>query len=354
MRTAWGIGAGLLCWCMGATAQITNTGFADSTGGIRLGNADLALGAGLDVYRNFSGAADEEALYLVSSTRLNEWNINLAFLDVRYRRDRIRGRLMPGFGSYMERNYAPGDPRLIEGNVGFRPFKRHPMWVDFGILGSPFTNETPLSRDHLTYTRSLSAEFVPYYLSGARVSLPLGEKTTVYGYWVNGWQHIGDPAKGSAGIVQVELRPHPDWLLNVNGFLGREIHATALTTDTRYFVDAYLIHARPQKLRLTSSAYAGLQSGHRWYQANLICEQTLRRGWSLSARAEWFRDPQGVVLPLGPAASSDGLLGFALGAKVPIDEHVLVRAEYRTLQGQWTASGPAPFSYFTLHCGFVL
>jgi hypothetical protein len=32
-----------------AVAQIANTGFADSTGGVRLGNAQLALGASIDV-----------------------------------------------------------------------------------------------------------------------------------------------------------------------------------------------------------------------------------------------------------------------------------------------------------------
>jgi hypothetical protein len=33
-------------------AQVVNTGFADSTGGIQLGNEHLVLGAQLDLYRN--------------------------------------------------------------------------------------------------------------------------------------------------------------------------------------------------------------------------------------------------------------------------------------------------------------
>jgi hypothetical protein len=337
-----------------AVAQIANTGFADSTGGVRLGNAQLALGASIDVYRTFSRTDREEITGLVSSSRLNEWNVNLALLDVRFRLDRVRGRLIPGFGTYMERNYAPGEPRLLEGNVGFRPFPRSDLWIDIGILGSPFTNETPIARDHLMYTRSLSAEYVPYFLSGARASLPFGKRITAYAYWVNGWQQVRDQVKGSAGLVQIEYRPHSTWLLNLNAFTGREQHATAGSTAPRHFLDFYCIHDNARGTRLTGSAYAGLQSGDAWQQANLIVERTLRSRLSASLRAEWFRDPAGVVLPTALTAPDRGLFGYALGLRLPIEDHVLVRAEYRALEGTWTPDGRSPHHYFTLHAGLTL
>ena len=46
--------------------------------------------------------------------------------------------------------------------------------------------------------------------------------------------------------------------------------------------------------------------------------------------------------------------GFALGLRLPIEDHVLVRAEYRALEGTWTPDGRSPLTYFTLHAGLTL
>ncbi|MFM7380792.1 MAG: hypothetical protein ACKO2X_06750, partial [Bacteroidota bacterium] len=43
-----------------ASAQVVNTGFADSSGGIRLGNDQWVLGAQLDLYRNWSNTKATE------------------------------------------------------------------------------------------------------------------------------------------------------------------------------------------------------------------------------------------------------------------------------------------------------
>ncbi|MFZ9499740.1 MAG: hypothetical protein ACO28S_07165, partial [Bacteroidia bacterium] len=64
-------------------AQVVNTGFADSSGGIRLGNEHLVLGAQLDLYRNAGPSKGSQIPDLVSSASLNQWSVNLAFLDLR-------------------------------------------------------------------------------------------------------------------------------------------------------------------------------------------------------------------------------------------------------------------------------
>jgi hypothetical protein len=40
--------------------------------------------------------------------------------------------------------------------------------------------------------------------------------------------------------------------------------------------------------------------------------------------------------------------------RLPIEDHVLVRAEYRALEGTWTPDGRSPLHYFTLHAGLTL
>src|SRR6478609_5746578 len=187
----------LLCgfFINSVSAQVVNTGMLDTTGGEHIGK--IVVGAYIDAYYgyNFSKPASGDLPYLVSMNRNNEANINLAYVDVRYNASRLRGRLVPGFGTYMNANYTNETGSLkniVEATIGVKPFEKKDIWVDFGVLGSPYTNESAISRDHLMYTRSLAAENVPYYLAGAKVTAPLGKKVTSYVYLLNGWQQIKD------------------------------------------------------------------------------------------------------------------------------------------------------------------
>ncbi|NJN00112.1 MAG: outer membrane beta-barrel protein, partial [Phormidesmis sp. RL_2_1] len=51
-------------------------------------------------------------------------------------------------------------------------FKNKQIWLDAGVFGSPYTNESAISKDHLMYTRSFAPEYVPYYLAGVKLSVP--------------------------------------------------------------------------------------------------------------------------------------------------------------------------------------
>src|SRR5438045_2831355 len=88
------------------SAQVVNTGMLDTTGGEHLGK--IVVGAYIDAYYgyNFAKPASGDIPYMVSMSRSNEANINLAYIDVRYTNKRLRGRFVPGVGSYMNANYA--------------------------------------------------------------------------------------------------------------------------------------------------------------------------------------------------------------------------------------------------------
>lgn len=40
--------------------------------------------------------------------------------------------------------------------------------IAMGVFSSPYTHETPKSSDHISYSRSLAPEYVPYYISGLK------------------------------------------------------------------------------------------------------------------------------------------------------------------------------------------
>lgn len=93
-----------------------------------------------------------------------------AHLDVRVERGPVRGRLALQAGTSVQPNYA-AEPRL--GSVSGPDLSRHiqeavvgvrvaaPLWVDAGVFFSHIAQESWISRDNPTYTRSLIADYTP-------------------------------------------------------------------------------------------------------------------------------------------------------------------------------------------------
>ena len=101
---------------------------------------------------SYSFFSNSETAYSISSSRLNEFNINCAYIEIKYANDLIRGRVVPGFGTYINSNYSSEQgslKNLIEANGGVCLSKKRNIWLDAGVLGSPYTNETAISKDHL-------------------------------------------------------------------------------------------------------------------------------------------------------------------------------------------------------------
>lgn len=290
-----------------ALGQVSNSGLMGSSSGEQIGK--LTIGAYIDAYfgYDFSRPETGQIPYFVSMNRHNEASINLAFLDVRYNSERIRGRFVPGFGTYMNSNYQGESgslKNLVEANVGYKMFKDKEIWVDFGILGSPYTNESAVSRDHLMYTRSFAPEYVPYYLSGAKISMPISEKFTAYLYLLNGWQQIRDQNRGKSIGTQLEFRPNAKNLFNWNTYLGDERNKEKPDDRLRLFSDLYWIYKSGGNWDFTSCIYGGFQNNLDerfnkkvfWWQYNFIARYSFSDKASLSGSLEYFSDPNAIQI----------------------------------------------------------
>ncbi|MES2554584.1 MAG: outer membrane beta-barrel protein [Bacteroidota bacterium] len=323
-------------------SQVVNTGMTANYDSVEVGKVNI--GGLIDTYYGFDFNQPEtsDRPYFVSSPRHNEININLAYIELQYINERVRGRLVPGFGTYINSNYINEKgslKNLIEANVGVRLSKKRDIWVDAGILGSPFTNETAVSKDHLMYTRSFAPEYVPYYLSGVKISMPLGKKIKAYGYILNGWQVISDVNNPLSVGTQIEYRPSNTVLINWDTYIGDEYSKATPENRTRYFTDVYLIYNSSKKLSLTSCAYVGLQdrkdslgieSRAFWWQANVIASYQFNKTVSLAARLEYFNDLQSVQVV--PITSVNGFDSYSAGLcmNVKIGGNALFRLEGRT------------------------
>lgn len=326
--------------CVGvrlAQAQIVNTGVMDTTDFRYQGK--ITFEGYLDTYYayDFNKPVAGDRPYASSMSRHNEMTINLAFIDLKYSSSRLRARIVPGFGTYINANYAhePGVLKnIVEASAGIKVFKSKSVWCDFGVLGSPYTNESAISKDHLAYTRSFAPEFVPYYLSGVKLSAALSRKVNAYLYLVNGWQQITDANSGKSVGTQLEYRPNNQWLLNWNTYAGSERSATDPEYSTRYFTDFFFIYGKG-KWSATGCAYLGLQlrdSANRasWWQANLLARYQVTDKLSVTVRGEFFNDPAEVVVKSTTSSQGFSCYSSSVGLNARPAENILFRLEYRT------------------------
>lgn len=324
----------LLFFSSVAFAQVTNTAVMD-TSDFRF-QGKLTVEGYIDAYYayDFNQPADGNRPYAVSMHRHNEMTINLAFIDLKYSSSRLRARLVPGFGTYMNANYAaePGTLKnLVEASAGIRVFNHKNIWLDVGVFGSPYTNESALSKDHLAYTRSFAPEFVPYYLSGIKLSMPLMAKLNATVYLLNGWQQIADINSGKAVGTQLEYRPSDYLLLNWNTFVGRERSAIDTHMGARYFTDVFLIYSK-NKWSWTACAYIGQQEQANgtatWWTTNAIARYALTKKLSATLRGEYFEDLKSVqVISLSPVGFNSS--SSSLGLNYKAAENMLLRVEGR-------------------------
>ena len=324
-----------------ASSQVVNTGFNDTSKGSALGKWSINFYVDTYYGTNFKSNKTKPIPYMVSMHQNRQFNINIGTVDIRYQSKNFRVRLMPGVGSYMNANYANEKgiaKNIVEASAGILLSKKYNAWIDVGVLGSPYTNESAISKDQLMYARSMGPEYTPYYLTGAKLSVPVNKKINAYLYLISGWQKITIPSNGIAIGTQIEYRPNDKILVNWNTYFGDEYSIDNPNYGNRYFTDVYFIYNANKRLTLSSCLYAGIQERYNgindkknigWGQFNFIGKYNISNSFSISGRIERFIDPQSImVLP------NTGIKGFntssiALCTNYSINKHFLWRTEFR-------------------------
>lgn len=304
--------------------------------------SSVTLKAYIDAYYGFNFAEPEDGNipYFVNSNRHHETNINLAFFELAYISDRVRFKLTPGFGTYMNANYSAEDGSLkylLEAYVGFKPFKHRGIWINFGILPSPYTNEGPVSRDNLMYTRGLAPENVPYYLSGAKITFPLSEKINAYLFLINGWQEIKDVNSAKSIGTQLEYQLNTKSSLNWNTYFGDESSALNPEYGMRYFTDFYWQYNSGKRWKTTSCAYIGWQdvkqsdinTTRSWWQINFNAEYLAISNLGIAGRIEYFSDPESAMITAITGVNGFSTSSAGLCLNYYLADNFIVRLEGR-------------------------
>ncbi|ATL48748.1 hypothetical protein COR50_17140 [Chitinophaga caeni] len=286
----------------------------------------------------------EKPSFLYSFNRHNEVNLNLGLLKASYADERSRANIAIGAGTYMNANLAaePGVLKNIyEANAGVKISKNKNLWVDAGIFSSHIGFESAIGKDCWTLTRSILAENSPYYESGVKVSYNSNNgKWFISGLLLNGWQRIyridgnNTPAFGH----QVSFMPNDKITLNSSSFIGNDQADSSKLM--RYFHNFYAVFQLDENWGIITGFDIGLQQQtkgskryNNWYAPVLICQYKPVEKMHLAARAEYYHDPNSVIV-----SSSDingcQVWSFSLNYDYLITKNILWRIEGRTFSSK--------------------
>lgn len=308
----------------------------------------VKLGAFVDGYFAFDfgrpGAIDRA--FTTQAARHNEFNINLAFLEARLDGARVRGRLALQAGTSVQSNYA-GEPRvgalsgpdlarhLQEAVVGVKIGEK--IWLDGGVYLSHIGSESWASRDNLTYTRSLIAEFSPYYQAGVKFSWQATPTLAAQLNVINGWQNIAETNGDKAVGARVDWSPSSRATLSLYNFAGNEA-PDSVDRRLRLFQGASVKLVPNKRWTLQGTFDLGLQdagAGHStWYGAALIARVQATPRVGIAGRLERYDDKDQVIIVTG-SSNPFRANGVSLGIDAVPAPRTLWRTEFRTLSGKF-------------------
>ena len=309
----------------------------------------VSFGGFVDSYfaYDFGRPPTLDRAFTTQPARHDEFNVNLAFIEAVLGAERIRGRLAIQYGTSVQANYF-GEPRVgtisgpdvarfvQEGTVGVRLARA--LWIDGGIFFANAGMEGWISRDNPTYTRSLVADFSPYYSSGVKLTWQVTPMVTARFDVINGWQNISETNTDKAVGARLDVTPAAGWTASYYNFFGNELSGRLRTYNGVGLKGGRGSASLLAEVDVGTQARDGNRGTASWWGYTLIGRLQINPRAAFAGRIERFDDPEGVILNSGitdargyvPFRANGASLGFDFAAQT----RVLWRTELRALHGQ--------------------
>lgn len=281
--------------------------------------------------------------FTTQAARHGEFNVNLAYVEALLTGPRVRGRLAMQAGTSVQVNYA-GEPRigttsgpdlaqlLQEAWAGYEV--RPGLWVDAGVFFANVGMEGWISNDNPTYTRSLVADYSPYYSSGVRATWQATPRLTVRADVVNGWQVISERNEDKSLGARIDFTPTASTTLSWYALGGNEAGArlrlfNGVGLKTRIAPTLELLAAFD--VGREEAADSAQSSAHHWHGGSAVLRWWMVPTVALTARIERYADPDQVIAVTGTTAGMR-TNGGSIGVDVQPTPRLMWRTEARLLR----------------------
>jgi len=305
----------------------------------------VSFGGFIDGYYayDFGRPLNFDRPFTTQPARHNEFNVNLAYVEAKVSGPRVRGRLALQAGTSVQSNYT-GEPAI--GTVSGPSLSRFiqeavagyqitpSLWIDGGIFLSHIGLESFISRDNLTYTRSLSADYTPYYESGIKLSWQATARLSAILHVVNGWQNISENNQDKAVGTRLDYSQSSSTTFSYYNFIGNE----AASNRLRIFNGVGFKSGLTPAFTLQGNFDYGTQQqaltgSDSWFSAGLIGKLQVTPIVGVSGRVERYQDPDQVIVATG---SPGGFKATTASLGVDVSPLGPTRALWRSeLRGTW-------------------
>jgi hypothetical protein len=281
--------------------------FSPKTFGQDGSNPGIKFSGYVEAYYSYDFNQPEDNLrpdFLYNFNRHNEFSVNLALIKASYETENIRANLALMGGTYAQYNLAnePSWAQILnEVSVGFKLHEK--LWFDIGIMPSHLGFESWYGIDCWHLSRSIMADNSPYFLTGARFSYEVSEKIDIQFWLANGWQNV-QRTTGSQSIalgLGIDHRPTENLLIHYANYFGNE--SPQPIKLYRFFNNFYTQYIQ-NLWGITLGADYGIQQSFigdpfQWYGVTASLRRQFGEKIFLAGRAEYYSDPNGVILNEG-------------------------------------------------------
>ncbi len=295
----------------------------------------FTLSGALSLYYSWSvqQPPDGQRAYSTQPATNGQIAVDLAVITGQWSSDHVDARLALQAGTWADVNYVDGDEGwkvVHEANVRLRVDSV--FSVIAGIVPSNIGHESSINATNFTLSRSLNADFTPYFMTGAGVIFRPSGHLRFAVYAVNGWQRITDNNDQLSGGTTVEWQPTSATTVSWNTYLGND----EPTSQARFRMhnNAWIDHRFSPTVRAVlmgdlsllrnrltdtydAAWYVGVKGA--WQAARIV---------RFAARTEMMNDPHNVLIRTGPAFET---IGLSLGMDLFPADPLMVRFEVRSL-----------------------
>lgn len=265
-----------------------------------------------------------------------EFATNLTFLCFKLNYNNFRFKFTPAYGRFFNNTNL----NIFELNLGVKLSKSKEIYLDAGIMESPLGNESPVSFNQITYTRSLAAEYVPYLINGVKLSWKVNEKFQSSIYLINSWLRLYEINKSKSLIFTNDFKLNKTVSIRHNLFWGNESIDFINPTKNYLFYNELAINTNFENgIKTGTCIYYGylfnnltnpFDEDNGYFQANLMASIPISKKSFLVGRIEYFENfGRTLDNSLKTNEDKDNIISGSLGYDYNLNPFFSIRAEAR-------------------------